>query len=336
MFRRRTPEGKKMSLGGSIPYHLRQNKAIDRSLFIDLLARIGRYRNISDYTYIGFGGPFLEDFKFLHSTLRIQSMISIESNANVAARQEFNRPLSCIQIKNQLSGDFLTTHNFVDPSIVWFDYAVPSLLAEQLAESQSLVSKLTAGDIFKITLNASPEPLGKPNDGSDLKVYRAEEAMRRLADYGPAVIDPDRMTAANFPSLLLQALHSACKRGVEGDRRLYVQPLSAFVYKDGQQMLTATAVILNHADEASFFTQTRLNHWAYKNMDWIKPLSISVPDLSAKERLHIESLLPGGAPCNIRESLGYYVGRNEREASELLENFVSYYRLSPYYSRVVM
>lgn len=325
-----------MSLGGSIPYHLRQNKAIDRSLFIDLLSRVGRYRNISDYTYVGFGGPFLEDFKFLHSALRIGSMISIESDPNVALRQEFNQPVSCIQIKNQLSGDFLTNHNFSDPSIVWFDYAVPSLLADQLAESQSLVSKLTAGDVFKITLNASPEPLGKPSDGSDLRAYRATEAMRRLADYGPAVIDLDSVTTANFPSLLLQALYSACKRGIVGAPRLYVQPLSAFVYKDGQQMLTATAVILNHADKDSFFTQTRLNHWAYKNLEWIKPLPISVPDLSVKERLHIEALLPGGAPEDIRESLGYFVGSNEREASELMKNFVNYYRLSPSYSRVVM
>lgn len=325
-----------MSLGGNIPYHLRQNKSIDRSLFIDLLSRIGRYRNISDYTYVGFGGPFLEDFKFLHSTLRIHKMISIESDSNVAARQKFNLPLSCIQITNQLSGDFLTTHDFDGPSIVWFDYAIPGLLAEQLAESQSLVSKLTAGDIFKITLNASPEPLGKPNDGSDLKSYRAKIAMRRLTDYGPAVIDPDSVTTANFPTLLLQALYSACKRGVEGDRRLYVQPLSAFVYKDGQQMLTATAIVLNHADKDSFFTHTRLNHWAYSNFEWIQPLSISVPDLSAKERLYIESLLPGGEASTIRESLGYYVGSSEREANELLENFINYYRLSPYYSRVVM
>ncbi len=325
-----------MSLGGSIPYHLRQNKSIDRSLFIDLLSRIGRYRNISDYLYVGFGGPFLEDFKFMHSSLRIQKMISIESDANVAARQNFNLPLSCISIKNQLSGDFLTTHEFTDPSIVWFDYAIPSLLADQLAETQSLVSKLATGDIFKITLNASPEPLGKPTDGSDLKDFRAKVAKERLTDYGPAVIDPDTVTTAKFPTLLLQALHSACKRGVESDRRLYVQPLSAFVYKDGQQMLTATAIILNRADKDSFFAQTRLNHWAYANFEWGEPLSISVPDLSAKERIHIESLLPGGEAPEIRGSLGYYIGSDENEASTLLKNFVNYYRLSPHYSKIVM
>lgn len=325
-----------MSSGGNIPYHLRQNKAIERSLFIDLLSRIGRYRNISDYTYIGFGGPFLEDFKSLHSNLRIKSMISIESDINVAKRQLFNKPLSCIEIRNENSADFLASYEFVDPSIVWLDYAIPSMLADQLAETQSLISKLTSGDIFKITLNATPETLGKPKDGSDLKIFRAEEATRRLGGYGPAVVDPDLVTFKNFPSLLLHALYSACKRGVESAKRLYVQPLSSFVYKDGQQMITATGVVLNKADKDAFFSQSRLNHWPHRNLEWERPKSISIPDLSAKERLHVESLLPEAESEKIREAFGYFIGDDEKEANELMSNFVNYYRLSPYFSRVVV
>jgi hypothetical protein len=263
-------------------------------------------------------------------------MISIESDLNTVSRQNFNLPLSCIEIRNTLSGEFLTSHDFCGPSIVWLDYTMPKQLATQLAESQMLVSKLTAGDIIKITLNASPESLGKPPGDADLKEFRAAEAKCRLGDYGPAVIDPDRVSTTNFPALLLQTLHSACKRGVEGDRRLYVQPLSAFIYKDGQQMLTATAVILNHADTDAFFTQTRLKHWAYSNFDWHTPSPISIPNLSAKERLFIESLLPGGDTSDVRSKLGYFIGENEREALEHLSNFINYYRLSPYYSRIVM
>lgn len=326
-----------MSLGGSIPYHLRQNKAIDRTLFIDLLSRVGRYRNISDYTYVGFGGAFLEDFKFLHSSLRIKSMVSLEADANVAARQKFNQPLSCIDILHQTSGDFLVGHEFVDPHIVWFDYAIPRELPTQLAETQQLVGRLTAGDVFKITVNASPEPLGRPSSPDlDLREYRARCAQERLADYGPAVVGPDDVSAANYPKLLLHAIHSAAKRGVEADRRLYVQPLSAFVYKDGQQMLTATAILLNHIEKAPFFATTRLDHWPYKNMEWSAPSPISIPDLSAKERLHIESLLPDRRPEEILASMGYYVGIDRQDAEGLMKNFVDYYRLSPWFSRVLM
>jgi hypothetical protein len=325
-----------MSSGGTIPYHLRQNKAIDRALFIDLLSRIGRYRNISEYTYVGFGGPFLEDFKFLHSALRIKTMISLESDKNVALRQKFNQPLSCITITDDKSDDFLVKHEFLVPSIVWFDYARPGELSQQLAETRTLVSRLTHGDVFKITLNANPGALGQPKGDTDLREHRASRAKEMLAEYGPAVIDPDEVTAQNYPSLLLRALHSAAKKGVEGDRRLYVQPLSAFVYKDGQQMLTATAILLNHHDNAPFFAATRLQHWPYRNLDWITPSSISIPDLSAKERLHVESLLPDQEANQILQELGYYVGNNREEAEELMKNFVAYYRLSPWFSRVLM
>lgn len=325
-----------MSLGGSIPYHLRQNKAIDRSLFIDLLSRISRYRNISDYTYVGFGGPFLEDFKFLHSSLRIKSMISLEADANVATRQHFNQPLSCIEILNQTSGDFLVNHEFLVPYIVWFDYAIPRDLPTQLAETQKLVGSLAAGDVFKITVNASPEPLGRPAAGGDLREHRAQCAKERLAEYAPNKIDLDDISTANYPKLLLHAIYSAAKRGVENNKRVYIQPLSAFVYKDGQQMLTATAIILNHNDKQPFLTATRLEHWPYKNMDWKRPLPISVPDLSAKERLHIESLLPDCQPNEILEKMGYFVGVDKEEAQSLMQNFVNYYRLSPWFSRVLM
>ena len=277
----------------------------------------------------------MEDFKYLHSTLRIKDMISLEGDSNVAKRQLFNQPLSCIEIRTQRSSDFLINHSFDRPSIVWFDYATPGDLAEQLGEVRQLVAMLTAGDVFKITLNANPESLGRPREG-DLRAFRAERAQERLNEYAPAVIDPDMVTAKNYPALLLHAIHSAAKKGVEGDRRLFVQPLSSFAYRDGQQMVTATGILLNHADKDPFLQSTRLEHWAYKNFTWERATPISVPDLSAKERMHIESLLPDVDPSNIADQMGYYVGQDAEEAEALMRNFVTYYRLSPWFSRVLV
>ena len=53
--------------GGFIPYHLRPGKAVDRKLFIESLQLMSRRLQVENYTYIGFGGPFLEDFKQIHS-----------------------------------------------------------------------------------------------------------------------------------------------------------------------------------------------------------------------------------------------------------------------------
>lgn len=324
-----------MSLGGSIPYNLRQNKAIERSLFVDLLSRLGRFRNISKYTYIGFGGPFMEDFKLLHSELRINKMISLEIDKNVLARQKFNLPLACINLSDKKSSDFLIGHEFCDPSIVWFDYAIPKDLPQQLSEVESLVSKLSAGDIVKITLNANPGTLGTPPQGEDLLEYRAKVAQKRLVHYGPSVVEPDHVKSSAYPTLLLRALENAMKLGLSGTSNLVLQPLTAFIYADGQQMLTATAIILKNGYRKDFVLRSRLYAWDYQCLNWKRPISISIPDLSMKERLQIEALLPGATPKDIQKKLGYFIG-DKKDAKILMHNFVKYYRLSPSYSRVVM
>ena len=320
--------------GTSIPYHLRQNKAIERNLFADLLSRIGRYRNISDYTYIGFGGPYLEDFRHIHAAIRIEKMISIEMDENVFERQLFNKPISCIELRYESSGDFVANFDFIDNYVVWLDYTKPADIGEQLAELEALVSKIPEGSVFKITVNANASSLGVPNDGTDLQDYRVKRAERAFGDYGPAKIDKDEITAKGYPRLLLSAIKSAAKRGVLGRSRCSVQPLTAFTYKDGQAMLAVTGIVLNHIDVEPFLTATRLAHWAFASLEWSSPVEISVPEMSFKERMYIESLLPESDAVAIQTKMRYYIGENELEASGLLSNFVKYYRMYPWYSRV--
>lgn len=326
-----------MSAGGSIPYHLRQNKAIERNLFIDLLSRIGRYFNISDFQYIGFGGPFLEDFKHLHSSLRISNMISLEMNGNVFSRQQFNKPASCITLRKESSTDFLNSYDFDDADnlIVWFDYATTDI-GEQLTELQQLVEKLSHGDIFKVTVNASPTYLGHADAGREMLALRAETARTRLGDYAPAHITPDEVNTRNYPTLLLKALINAAKHGLAGDSSLVLEPLASFAYTDGQQMLTFCGVLLNADERNLFFEQTRLRSWPFYSDCTNEPKSISVPVLSLKERVHVESMLPGANADEIIAELAYYVGKDLKTAQAEMSNFISFYRMFPWYSRVVI
>ena len=62
---------------GTLPYHLRQNKAVDRAVFIDMLMRIHTYISVRDHAYVSLGGPFLEDFRIIHAALGIRRMISL-------------------------------------------------------------------------------------------------------------------------------------------------------------------------------------------------------------------------------------------------------------------
>lgn len=326
-----------MSVGGSIPYHLRQNKAIERNLFVDLLSRVGRYFNVSEFQYIGFGGPFLEDFKHLHSALRISSMISIEMDDNVFSRQGFNKPISCISLRKETSAEFLSKYPLDDDKnrIVWFDYATTEIGA-QLAELQVLVERLGHGDIFKITVNAAPGSLGHADAGENIHVMRARKAAALFGDYATDEILPDDVRTRNYPKLLLKTLLNSAKHGVSGDSSLIVQPLTSFVYSDGQQMLTFCGILLNESEVDDFFDKSRLNLWPFFNDCSVSPRSISVPALSAKERVYIESMLPGVGAADIMHELKYYVGSDAKSGLNEMANFIEFYRLFPWYSRIVL
>ena len=69
--------------GERVPYHLRPNKFVERALFVELLSHINAVHPIADYVYVGFGGPYLEDFKILHQHFGIKNMLSLEQEAGV-------------------------------------------------------------------------------------------------------------------------------------------------------------------------------------------------------------------------------------------------------------
>lgn len=330
-----------MSTGGSIPYHLRQNKAIERHLFIEILRRLNNYINISDYEYIGFGGPFLEDFKQIHNMLKVNNMISIEIDNNVHARQLFNRPLSCINTGEapESSGDFINRYSFDKETIIWLDYAIPSHLNYQLNELASLIGKLKPKDIFKITLNATPETLGKDINVQDPKPYRLNRVKEILTeDYCPVNPDESDVTFKNYPSFLLKAIQRAVNAGLLGRSDIRVVPLASFVYKDGQQMLTFTAIITENNDDEieKLYQETRITNWAFYNGTWLNPKNINVPVMSLKERIHVESLLPEASADDINEHLGYFIGKDATEAKANWNNFIEYYKIVPWYSKVLL
>ena len=93
MLRPRFEKNEKMS-AGSIPYHLRPNKAVDRLLFLELCSKLAPDLNIEGggYQYVGFGGPQMEDFRLLHEKFPQMPMLCIEKHENVVPRQKFNCP----------------------------------------------------------------------------------------------------------------------------------------------------------------------------------------------------------------------------------------------------
>ncbi|GGX57417.1 O-methyltransferase [Saccharospirillum salsuginis] len=322
--------------GGYLPYHLRQGKAIDRQIFIEILSKLNKSLNIKHYTYIGLGGPFLEDFKLLHGHFGLPKMISIELDQHVLERQKFNTPLSCIECQLTTTEQFISEYSSNDNAIFWLDYASPRERYQQLSELYSLVQKLQNNDIIKVTLNADLSTLGKPQKerGEKLKNSRLHRLRSQLSDYLPNNIDIDYMTARGFPEALIKSVERVCHKAAEYTGSA-ILPIGAFTYKDGQRMLTITMVKVENEECTEFYNQTDIECWELSNKDWSAPIDIDVPSLSIRERLWLDKKLPTEIET-IEDELGFQFDSDAEKSSELINNYKKFYRYYPQFSRVLV
>ena len=140
------------------PYHLRVNKAIDRLLLVDILDILKRHcDNISDYTYYGFGGPFLEDCRLIHDRYPEIQMVSIEKNQQTFERQKFHRFSKKLNLKNQDFVSFLAHFPSSGKAIFWLDYT--DLKFGNFDDFKNVLGKVSENSVVKITIRA--EPLSK-------------------------------------------------------------------------------------------------------------------------------------------------------------------------------
>ncbi|HEN3643874.1 TPA: hypothetical protein U5E29_004197 [Yersinia enterocolitica] len=58
--------------------------------------------------------------------------------------------------------------------------------------------------------------------------------------------------------------------------------------------------------------------------------------MSIKERMIIEAMLPNTDADKIRDKLGFFIGDKESESKRLMNNFIEYYKVMPWYSKVVV
>lgn len=330
--------------GSSIPYHLRQNKAVERNLFIELLARVGRIRNISDYEYIGFGGPFMEDHKALHAALRMGKMHSIEQDENTFLRQTFNYPAKFIRSHHKNSGEFFRTHNFSENgTVVWLDYTSADDLNVQLNEFHGVVAKLDTYDVAKITLNSSTLGLGNFPEFSDVeRAAKRRKVLRdRIPNFAPVDLTDQDFQTKKYPNTLQRCVQNSLHDLSARNTGLYFHPLSTFSYADGQSMLTITGMVFKASDDAAvkeFIANSRLDKWPFSNLEWAPPMLINMPALSAKERMKLDECLPidesvVNSPADyLKSHLGFVPGMNDGQ----LSNYAKYYRQYPHFSRVIL
>jgi hypothetical protein len=324
--------------GGQVPYHLRTNKAVDRHAFIDLLLRVHGYISIAKFTYVGFGGPFLEDFRMIHSTFGATRLVSIEIDKGVWNRQRFNRPHSHIKRLLTSSGDFIANYNSSRNAIIWLDYAASDERREQLLELQMLLPRLRHNDIVKITINANPDTLGSGNQPIADRVARRRQSLTsKIGDFLPNhVADDELLSPPGFARLLYGAVRRVLSDSLSGTVNTDIVPLTAFRYADGpHSMVTMTGVVLPKNKGPQFLKKTGIGSWDLFIGEQPDPIPIDVPVLSVRERLFVDSRLPTQKGDKISRALGFQIGDDPEKWAAMLDSYARFYRHLPYFSRVV-
>ena len=138
-------------------YHLRPNKAVDRLTLVDAIRRVGKLGDLSDYTYYGMGGPYLEDFRLLYEFYPEIRMISIEEDEDTFKRQQFHLPCRTprLTLKKTEFKSFLAQYEPNDEkSIFWLDYV--GLEYGHFEDFMVLLGKVAANSVVKMTLELNP------------------------------------------------------------------------------------------------------------------------------------------------------------------------------------
>lgn len=327
--------------GGWLPYHLRWNKSTDRSVFMEFLTKMNAFLPLDQYCYIGFGAVHMEDFKLVHSLLSITDLTCIEQDEQVHLRQKYNTPLGCINLLPQSSNEFITNFRPEKSTIIWLDYATPSEVGAQIRELQDLLPKLNQYDVVKITLNANPNTLVHQNNpkyrGHQLFEERLKVLQDRVAENLPDEITPEMMKSRTYPQALLKTLRFSIIKALGGRPENIFLPVTSFVYADSyHQMITLMGVILERGSEQAFIEKTGLSYWDYYLGDLDEPQRIDIPDLTVRERLAIDAMLPCDEISVIKDHFEFNFANDEEDSEEKIRSYIKFYRHYPFFTKVTI
>jgi hypothetical protein len=305
-------------------YHLRPNKAVDRLIFMDAIGHLERLHTLDTYTYYGFGGPYLEDFRLLYERYPTIDAVSIERDSEVLKRQDFHRPCGTLRLEETELKSFIVKYDPRDRrSIFWLDYT--NLRYSNFEEFSALIGKLAADSLVKITLR------GQLQDFLNKQEQFREYFSALMPD--PSANPPVSQEA--YASLIQKMLQIAAQRALPAATGMTFQPICTFYYSDGTFMFTATGIVCARSEKSAI--RDKFRPWRFASLNWARPKRIDVPTLTTKERLHLQNLLPCARDAGsvLRRRLGYLIDDGRAKSESRLKQYELFHRYYPYVMRGV-
>ena len=246
------------------PYHLRPNKAIDRVALVEAILRLVDDEPLSDYTYYGMGGPFLEEYRLLYAACPTLKLVSVEENDETYKRQQFHLPCSedVLDLRHEEFKSFLRTYDAEDQkSIFWADYT--GLKYGHVDSFMTLLQKVALGSMIKVTLQAEPRNY---LNSEKKKLFRREfDAVLPNSTAIPLELE-------GFTKMVQEMMQVAAQKALRGLQDRVFQPVCSLFYTDGTGMYTLTGVLCSKANEASI--KARFVEWQFANLSWAPPMRI--------------------------------------------------------------
>ena len=303
------------------PYHLKVNKAIDRFLLVEILNILKKHCDISNYTYYGFGGPFLEDCRLINDHCPEVKIVSIEKNEQTFKRQQFHCFSKILDLRHDDFTSFLASFSSTGGEILWIDYT--DLRPRHFDDFMSILGQVSEKSIVKITIRA------------ELPDQKWENFYREYDQILPASVkETDIERQIPFTNLLQKMIQLASQKALPALGKSIFQLLDSSHYNEQTHMLSITGIVCNKSEVKKI--QQWFKNWHFVNLKWNVPRKIDVPTLSTKERLHLEKYLPTKAKTgrSLSRALGYKIDNTESEHLEKLKQYEEFYQYYPYFARI--
>jgi hypothetical protein len=290
-----------MTMAGSyqkVFYDLRPGKQIERRMLLDTFQLLsnGGFR-ISDYQYTGFGSIYFVDFVLFHKYLGISNLLSLEHDPDAAARARFNKPYDIIKLEIKSAYDAIPSLDRDLKHILWLDYDF-RLEASVLTDVQEAAFQLSPGSIVLITVDVEPpnavekiepepETLRGPSPEMSMQLFREE-----CGPFWDPTWTADSFVASQLSNRSRDILNLAIANSLAVRRGVLFLPLFSFVYRDGHTMYTFGGMIGGES-ERHMLEGCGLDRAQYlrRNANDL-PYEITVPRLTRKERMYLDSLMP--------------------------------------------
>ena len=148
------------------------------------------------------------------------------------------------------------------------------------------------------------------------------------------------MAEENFPNTLLAVVDYVGREAFRGRGDWRFQPLTFATDADSrQQMLTVTGIVGQKTDLNGVLTASGFADWHFSRLTWTDPIvRIRVPELTLKERVFINQLLPklAGDAAAVQKRLGFFLDDTQSESEEKLRNYIVFQRHYPYWGKVAI